>query len=504
MSALLACLLLPLALGAAGPMQKFELKLPGRVASAIPADVNGDGLTDILVFWRQGFPPRTVKRVSLYLAKPGGLSTRPAQVLALPRQTAAFDVGDVDLDGLADVILLSGDGIWALRGSRQGKLAASPQRVIKAMTLAAIPPQDRLPRMSLLVELGRGRHGLIVPSVPIGPQALYVQQKRGGWSLLGMLRVPYREELYTAADDFRSARDYGALFQIIIPRWQAIDQNADGLPDLMFFSLNRLAVFRQRSDGTYPAGPDLQRSFNMLKREERTKRATQVRIQAGDLNGDGRADLVIDKTVGGISNMRSELRVYLADVTNNYPARPSFRNQRRGWGSSVSLCDVNGDGNLDLVRPHVEMGLSSLIGMMLAGKLNVDFEVNFSHSGAFDDRPDFTISSKLRIDFASNQELTGPYPNFRSDFNGDGLRDLLIGHAGAGSGDDPDRLEIRRGLGKGRFAAETMWSIDLSGTRYIVPFEQQSGDRPGLLIYFPLIPARRGDVWVLYNIGPWR
>ncbi len=503
MNMALACLLLSFFMGAAGPMQRFELKLPGRVSSVVPADVNGDGLVDFLVFWKQGFPPRTTKRVSLYLAAPGKLSTRPTQVLGLPRGTVAFDVGDINFDGLADVLLLRADGIWVLAGQQSGSLTANPVCVVKVMTLAAIPHEDRVPRMSLLVELGHGRRGLLVPSVPIGPLALYVSGAHDTWLLQRMLKVPARIELYTSADDFRAARDYGALFQIAIPRWQAVDQNADGRPDLMFFSRNTVAVFRQRADGSFPAEPDLLRSFKMLRPEERIKPGAHVQIRAGDLNGDGRADLAIDKTVGGISNMKSELRVYLADTAGDYPPQPNFQSRRDGWGSSVSLCDINDDGRLDLVRPHVEMGLSSLIGMMLAGKLNVNFEIHFSQKGMFKDRPDFSISSKLRIDFASNQELTGPYPDFRSDFDGDGLLDLLVGHAGAGSGNNPDRLEIRRGLGKGRFSNDILWSLDLSGTRYVVPFKPRPNGRPGLLIYFPLINSRRGDVWVLYNIGPW-
>ncbi len=504
MSATLICLLLSFFLGAAGPMQRLELKLPGRVSSVVPADVNGDGLVDFLVFWRQGFPPHTTKRVSVYPATAGKISTRPTQVIALPRGTVAFDVGDVNFDGLADVLLLRADGVWSLAGQPTGGLASSPKREVKVMTMAAIPHEDSVPRISLLVELGDGRRGLLVPSVPIGPLALYVRSAQSAWSLQRTLRVPTRAELYTSAEDFRSARDYGALFMISVPRWQAEDQNADGRPDLMFFSRNSVAVYRQRADGSFPAGPDLLRSFSMLEREERIKRGAHVQIRAGDLNGDGRTDLVINKTVGGISNMKSELRVYLADDACDYPPRADFQSRRDGWGSSVSLCDMNTDGCLDLVRPHVEMGLSSLIGMMLAGKLNVDFEIYFSQKGVFTDRPDFVIPSKLRIDFASNQELTGPYPNFRSDFDGDGLLDLVIGRAGGGTGDNPDRIEIRRGRGKGRFSDDVLWSADLCGTRYVIPFRPRPNGRPGLLIYFPLIASRRGDVWVLYNVGPWR
>ncbi len=150
------------------------------------------------------------------------------------------------------------------------------------------------------------------------------------------------------------------------------------------------------------------------------------------------------------------------------------------------------------------MGMSALIGMMLAGKLEVDFEVYLSKNGSFEDRADFSLPSKLRINFSSNQELTGPFPNFAADFNADGIGDLIIGKAGGGSGDKPDRLEIRPGLGHGKYSDTPIWQTDLNGTRYIVPFSVQPQKPPGLLIYFSNIEDRHGDIWVLHNTGRWK
>ena len=242
----------------------------------------------------------------------------------------------------------------------------------------------------------------------------------------------------------------------------------------------------------------------MLESKERIRRGAQVRAVAGDVNGDGRADLLFNKTVGGISNMRSELRLYLANQAGDYPRKPDLVSVRDGWGSSVSLIDVNSDKRKDLLRPHVEMGLTALIGMMLAGKLELNFEVYLSKNGSFEDKPDISLPSKLRIDFNSNQELTGPFPNFTADFNADGIGDLIIGKAGGGSGDNPDRLEIRPGLGQGKYSDTPIWQTDLNGTRYVMPFSIQPLKPPGLLIYFSNIEDCHGDIWVLHNSGRWK
>ena len=118
--------------------------------------------------------------------------------------------------------------------------------------------------------------------------------------------------------------------------------------------------------------------------------------------------------------------------------------------------------------------------------------------------PGLRISSALGINFRSDQELTGPYPLFSEDFDGDGRRDLVIGSAGDGSGDNPDSLEIRLGTGPGKFADDPAFQVDLPGTRFVIPFRIRPGGRPNLLVYFSLTENRRGDIWVLHNTGLWK
>ena len=101
-----AGLLMVLILASSGPMERVVLKLPGRVTAVIPADVDGNGDQDLLVFWNQGFPPTTISRVSVFRSVGGRVTPKPVQVLSLPKGTVAFYVGDVDADRRADLLLL--------------------------------------------------------------------------------------------------------------------------------------------------------------------------------------------------------------------------------------------------------------------------------------------------------------------------------------------------------------------------------------------------------------
>jgi len=495
--------LLVLLLAAQSPLERVELKLPGRVSAVVPADVDGDGQRDLLVFWSQGFPPASVSRVSVFRAVAGKISPRPVQVRSLPKGTVAFDVGDIDADHRTDLLLLCADGVWALGGQKDGTLSRQRRKVVEIMTVAAFPHEDRVPRVALLMDLDQSRKGLLIPTVPIGPLALYEFDQQKGWFLRKVLRVPARMNVHSSAEDFRSARDFGVIFQITYPRWTVADQNGDGLMDLLFFSEDSVAIFRARKDGSFTSEPDLYRGFGLLEPDERVQRGLMVRGEAGDVNGDGRADLFFKKTVGGISNMKTQARLYLALADGDYPQRPNYSVEREGHGASARLQDVDGDGRSDLVWPHVEMGLANLIRMMLAGKLSVTFEVYFSRNGALCGAPGLELPSSLGINFRSAQELSGPYPIFGEDFNGDGIGDLVLGNVGGGSGENPDRLEIYPGTGGGKYGDDPLWQLDLPGTRFILPLRIRPDDKPGLLIYFSLVEKRQGDVWVLHNTGNW-
>ncbi len=491
-------------LAATGAMERVELAVPGRVVSAVAADVGGDGQRDLLVIWRQGAPPNSRGRVSVYPAVRGRVAAKPAQVLDLPARTVAFDVGDATGDGRADLLLLMGDGVWCMAGQKDGSLAAGPTPLVEVMTLAAWPHEDRVPPMQLLVPLGPGgKPGLLVPTVPIGPMSLYLPDAKGRYALAAMLRVPFRTNLYTSAEDLRSSRDFSGLFQMILPRFDVLDTNADGRADLVFFDQDAVAVFRARADGRFSQRADLRQAFGLLTDKERIRRGTHIRGKAADFDGDGRADLMFNKSSGGIAETRSQVRVYMAKPDGTYPTAPDLDISSDGYGAFSRPVDVDGDGRDDLVRPYVEMGIMAMSRVLLTGKIPVDFHIHLTADGRVQQRPAARLAVAFAVDFKANQEMSGLYPIFGTDFTGDGKPDVVLGLPGEGGGENPDRIEVRPGVAPGRFG-DAAWGVALPATQFVVPFRPAAGARPGLIVAFPSVPDREGDVWVFYNTGSWK
>ena len=77
-----------------------------------------------------------------------------------------------------------------------------------------------------------------------------------------------------------------------------------------------------------------------------------LNVQAGDVNGDGLADLIVtrDAATGQASGQR-QISVLLNDGSGNFPNGPGqpLYNNDKATGDIVAIGDVNGDGATDLV-----------------------------------------------------------------------------------------------------------------------------------------------------------
>jgi hypothetical protein len=97
------------------------------VASA--GDVNGDGYADLVV-GAVGFSKNSTPRAHVFLGSAGGLATTPATTLTRPDRSSEHShtlfgysvasAGDVDGDGYADVVIGASGGAYVFRGGSNG------------------------------------------------------------------------------------------------------------------------------------------------------------------------------------------------------------------------------------------------------------------------------------------------------------------------------------------------------------------------------------------------
>lgn len=220
------------------------------------------------------------------------------------------------------------------------------------------------------------------------------------------------------------------------------DYNGDGVPDLIYpqpatspTSSNSLVVLLGNGDGTFsshtepvpqakPAGQQFPYGFNFG--------FYPPYASVGDINGDGKADLVIG------NNADSDILVLLGDGEGAFTAGSQAIAEGRGNGSPLALGDLNGDGSPDVVynpgtillTERTESASASVAGVSITGvgnlKARFPGDTNFaaSEGGQAPTPTSLTISASPSTGNVVNQPVTltatlSPYSEAGYSTNGE-------------------------------------------------------------------------------------
>lgn len=223
------------------------------------------------------------------------------------------------------------------------------------------------------------------------------------------------------------------------------DFNGDGIDDLFVGAVGR-AFGHVVYGGLTPASGAV--SLAALDQTERTF-LTQTdtvlteALAAGDITGDGLADLAIaapDAEIGGTragqvfvlfgSEMPAGGAVDVAALDGTNGFRIDGLSEEQRLGASLAIVeDLNGDGIGDLV-----VGASHERTFYDGGDRRGEVFVIFGRANGFDAEIDLTAldgTNGFRIRGRSDDDLFGASVSAAGDFNGDGLQDLIVGAPGA-------------------------------------------------------------------------
>jgi hypothetical protein len=379
---------------AAGNPVSFVLKTPSDAWDVTQADVNGDGLQDIVAYCSDATSPTPVKELAVFLCEAEGkYPASPTFRHEFGESNGIVFVTEYDGSPPIEIVDAEQNGATVLQ-FHDGALTPFDRVEFNSL----LPSRTREPAFGRDISHdldGDGAHEWLVPT----PQGVSVYSR-------GEMRA---ELLAPTMSEFRESGN-----MTITHRLPAVTSFPLPGKSLLAVGLlgDRYADFSYGSEWSehmrYPLA---------LHNEENWDASAQLE----DIDANGYPDLVVTQTSGTV-NLEVLTQIYLAKGPFEYPSVPNSKFETKGSFTTVELADVDGDKHLDLVLVRIPLGVKNIVSYFLRKRVSIEVAVHYFRNGVFPQRADRT--STITIDAPDGREQSA-YAT--GDFDGDGRLDVAIG-----------------------------------------------------------------------------
>ena len=437
---LLEVLCLALALRSEVPFVESQLRFDGELLGYETPLVNADGLGDLVVIVGAGGQ----RSLLLFLQREdGSFPSSPDWRLSVPPEVVAYACFDVREEPGRELLLLSATGIHSVSPTLPG-LRGNLRSELRLSLFPDLAAGDELLRWPWVLDLDAdGREELLVVSagqlvilrvesdasgrsrlVPRGalPCRTEPREASGEVSMLGgQISVQTVSPVITlfpgtasSVPAFRSSSLLNQTREWMLPC--LIDWNGDGLIDGVWTGSDGFEVDLQQPDGSFLAGPRPVLTAEILAGLEDDLRLL-------DLDGDGSVEVV------ALGSERDGLTgTYTLTVFPRTPGSGDLMPATARIKLSASQVrfrfhDVNADGRLDVVARVTE--LPGALATLTAARIDMSVLVFLGlPGGTFSRKPVARFERRMPMEhFARVRE--SQFMELGTDFNGDGLNDLL-------------------------------------------------------------------------------
>jgi hypothetical protein len=436
------------------------------VQDAIYADVNGDGLTDLVIAVYSGTKNGTERALRVHFQRAKGVSfvNEPDHELRpVFKDVVAYAVADVHPDAGSEIVLMSAKGIWAWRPNAPEKERAT--KLVACSFLWQLPNRWRVVawqqaihdlngdgRVDLLLPEPDGYrvayqtapgefaavHELVVPTVPVGlkdhtPLSVRARSRRLRTRVEVRLSVGETQVATEASSDGTgtsgqtSLQASGPLLEVAdtVPAPQLADWDADDDLDIIVRTENWLHVWTQ-DNGAFKRLPSA--SLDMPVKEDRARRM-QVSYSAHvtDFDLDKKADCVIFSNDDNSDDVRTQVQFFTQRGKPLFDKGvPDDMLVLAGFAGLPRMTDIDGDGYPDLMVGAFRPDLLDTIRAASNKKLEAELYLFRNRRGKLRRKPDLVYRAEVQVEglkLAPRQNMTA---EFFGDATGDGIRDLLV------------------------------------------------------------------------------
>ncbi len=470
-------------------LRRVVVDLPGPPAVIVAADLNRDGRQDLLIVtaytrWGSISTDRVEEAVEITEVVPALFDTREARAflaeasggyraagapLSLPTFVLSAEAGPE----MHPVVALTDDGLSELRlAGPKGQETLTLEPLLDEPSAFA-GTGAILSDLDVLKDVDGDK--VLDAVIPTKDGIAVYRGENGGFAAVASFRG-------RLPGDDRSQILGRAERQVPIPRVE--DADGDGRADLVVLGSGAsgqwVAIARGLGEGRFSVPRVVELaclhrtaalpSVTATKDDEASPGSDRWVAWAGDIDGDGRIDLVTREDIDtGKSDMKQakkpmiRYRLHHLKPDLSIDTKPYTQFDAEGWsfsggfqdGVDLQFVDLDGDRRKDLVTITLDFSMFQALRALTEKKIGIGLEFHVvaqQGDGSFRLVPNQKLSEKLKLDL--NRLEISRLGQFQGDFDGDGRVDFV--HLGRGKA-----VTIHRGQPGGRYAEKPDLSITL-------------------------------------------
>jgi hypothetical protein len=473
----------------------YNIRVLDRITEIAAADLNGDGLEDLLVLHTKGRSPDIERWISVFWHKPGGGYSSAADITwRLPDEVAALDTGDVTAEPGAEILALTATGASIVTYSFDG---AQPgiEPLAGGVSGAILPSEERVPVIDFSQDWsGDGRDDLAIP----GSNELYLFVSAGDTIPAFPQVCGLETRVAVSVDRGENGPRFGEVnVTRRLPQLAPVDLEGDGDNDLVVHWEDQVRFYLQE-DGRFSSSPDAKARLNLISSGDREENDYRLEVSVLDVDGDGLADLFGGKSLGrGIGDFSSTVALRFGDGALNFGGEPDWSVTVEGI-SAGNWIDLDGDGGVELILPVVSLGITDLVRILITKKVKVGYNFYFPAGGRdISQDPDFTkeVTLEVGLEEGGHAQIV----DFKGDYNGDGRKDLAVA-TGAMElsvflGKEPSKGEL--------FDRKPVEKIEVDTFGEFRPLDLNGDGRLDMILHYSGFPEKSSRAAILLNTGEW-